>query len=326
MCPGYRVPELTFRNESENVIRKAKAREAKEAKARAASAAAHPTTSSTHPSPGSVNTEESMGIVRQSSPKTSSPRSLSPSHDSDFKYSANISRCGLGTPIEDRAVIFFASNYIIGKNGPTRGHLNYLADIYQLNSVNEGLLASMKAVGFAGYSHASRTPELMANARYQYVMALKLTNEALASPTDAKKDATLVSIMILGIFETVTGCNQRSLEAWAGHVEGASALLKLRGREQFESSGGTRIFIQVVSSLMINYIQLGKHLPEFIVRWTKEARETLVTTPDTTWLVQEAMIEFTNFRASVFDKSCSDPKVILARACKSSTFPPLSKL
>jgi len=105
----------------------------------------------------------------------------------------------------------------------------------------------------------------MTNARCQYAKALMLTNAALASPARAKEDTTLISVMILGIYKTVTGSTKRSLEAWATHVEGACALLKLRGPEQFQRSGGRQLFLQVVISLMNNCIQCSKALPKFIV-------------------------------------------------------------
>jgi hypothetical protein len=125
----------------------------------------------------------------------------------------------------------------------------------------------------------------MKNARYQYMKALQFTNAALRSSQDVKKDTTLMAVMILGIYETVTGSNHRSLHAWYEHIAGASALLELRGREQFRTNGGRRMFIQVATSLMISCIQRRLPLPDFIIEWTVEAKKLLSGPADTGWIV-----------------------------------------
>jgi hypothetical protein len=99
--------------------------------------------------------------------------------------------------------------------GPTRGHLDYLTRVYGDGEADMALLAGMKAVGLAGVAHARRAPSLLNSARYQYMKAIATTNAALKSPLEVKKDSTLTSIMVLSIFETVTGCNQKSIKDWA---------------------------------------------------------------------------------------------------------------
>lgn len=171
----------------------------------------------------------------------------------------------------------------------------------------------MTAVGLASYSHATRAPSLMNAARWQYVKAIQLTNEALRSPEDVKKDSTLMAIMILGIFEAVSGSKQVSLKNWAGHVNGAAAVIKLRGREQLYRPASRRMLVQVTSSLSISCIQRGVALPDFICKLMAEASK-IIQTPDPSFIVQETMIAYASFRASILDGSCSDPEVIIARA------------
>jgi hypothetical protein len=176
-----------------------------------------------------------------------------------------------------------------------------------------GLIAGMKAVGLAGFAHANHAPSLLKSARYQYVQALRKTNAALESPSYVKKDSLLVSIIVLSIFETVTGCNPKSLDDWAEHIKGAAALLKLRGIEQLSTIRGRRMFVQVATSLMINCMQQGRALPSFIVEWTEIAKKR-TNNKEPAFLAQELMMKFTMFRASVRDGTLSDPEVILARA------------
>ena len=171
----------------------------------------------------------------------------------------------------------------------------------------------MKAVGLAGFAHAHHAPSLLNSARYQYVQALKKTNAALESRSYLKKDSLLVSIMVLSIFETITGCKPKSLDDWAEHIRGATALLKLRGIEQLSTIRGRRMFVQVASSLIVNCMQQGRALPPFILEWTELARKSM-NNKEPAFLTQEIMMKFTTFRASVRNGSLSGPEVILARA------------
>ena len=74
--------------------------------------------------------------------------------------------------------------------------------------------------------------------------------------------------MVLGLFEMMTGCNQRSLEAWAEHIHGAAALLQLRGDDQFETDAGVNIYFQTVIGLMTSCLQRSIAIPEPIVHMT----------------------------------------------------------
>ena len=239
------------------------------------------------------------------------------SSDSDevteiVRSDASLSVFSLTPSIEDRATSFFLVNYIIGDSGPTRGHLSFISQVTESDGSPDCLIASMKAVGLAGFAHSARTPSLMKNARYQYMKALQATNVALQSPALVKKDSTLIAIIILSIFETVTGTNQKSLKAWAEHVFGAAAVLKLRGRPQLYTPLTRRLFVQVATSLMITCIQRNMPLPSYILEWTNDARKSLKNL-DTGFNCQVIMMEFTILRAGIRDGSISDPDVILSR-------------
>lgn len=289
-CPGYRAPgDLIFRNESSNVIRKFKAKEAKVKTASPKSLLV----SSIHLDEEDILDEPSIDIVRQED-DTLSIFSLAPT-------------------IEDRATGFFVTNYVIGVHGPSRGHLDYFVDIAQNQTLGDGLLDCVKAVGLAGYAHEAHAPSLLKNARYQYVRAIQSTNKALRDPNEVKKDSTLLSIMILGIFETITGCNQRSLKDWAEHLKGASAVIKLRGPDQIKTPAGRRMLLQVTSNLLIACINRGVPLPKHIREYMQAALE-LVKTPDPAFRVLDTMMKMANLRAEVLTGKLKDRHEILSRA------------
>src|SRR6266480_3557849 len=120
-CPGYRpIGDVIFRDESKNVVRKVKAKEARAKQA--ASKASTPTVVLTEDTDSSF--EESCELVEG----TNSP----------------LGCYALAPNIEDRATGFFIANYVVLDNGLTRGHLDYLVDIYRSQSLDECLNSSMK--------------------------------------------------------------------------------------------------------------------------------------------------------------------------------------
>jgi hypothetical protein len=185
---------------------------------------------------------------------------------------------------------------------------------------DEHLLASMYAVGLASFSNHIHSPALTARARKRYVTALNLTNAALRSPTDAKKDSTLFAIMILGIYEIVAGTNAQSVLAWTSHVDGAAAVVDYRGIEQFNSEAGQRLFYQVISNLMISCLQRTTRMPQRIIELRNAAAKIMITTqpiwnvPNNIIDVANNIIDFTSFRADVRECRLRGSREIIERA------------
>ena len=126
--------------------------------------------------------------------------------------------------IDERATGFFVSNYVFETDRHPGNSAGY--------GIDDNLANCMKAVGLASLASAAHAPELIKEAKKRYLSAIQLTNAALGSSVDVKKDSTLLAIMLLSIFETVTSSDQRSLSAWSSHINGAAAVIKTRGPEQ----------------------------------------------------------------------------------------------
>ncbi|KAF7888467.1 uncharacterized protein EAF02_003008 [Botrytis sinoallii] len=295
-CPGYRSQvDLIFREETKNVIKKAKVKHEKVKQKRVELVSQNSTTScSTTPSPYSSQGDSPCDIVKSS----------------QFNQVISVNYLNITPSIEDRATAFFLSNYVIGDNGPTRGHLDHLSDLYESDGIDDNLVAAVQAVGLAGYAHSAKAPHLINQARAQYAKSLQLTNTALQSPTTVKRDSTLLAILILGIFETITGCNQKSMKAWAEHIHGAAAVVKLRGPEAIKKSGGIRLLAQVTSSLLISCIQRDIPLPKYIIEITEFAEKGM-TNLDPAWIAQRVMIDYTHFNARYHAGYYSDAQELL---------------
>lgn len=137
------------------------------------------------------------------------------------------------------------------------GHCS-LFDLWNPSAANEesdSVLASVTAVGLVGVAQMTRSQTALDAARKSYGKALQLTNAALRDQTEAVKDTTMLSVLILGLFEMIGGSSARTTEAWQKHLNGAAALAKIRGMAQFRSRAGIRMFFVLTQNTMISCIQ-----------------------------------------------------------------------
>ena len=59
--------------------------------------------------------------------------------------------------------------------------------------------ACIRSLGQAGLATFTRSNPLLQEARQSYGRAIQMVNQAIASETDAKKDVTILSVLILGM-------------------------------------------------------------------------------------------------------------------------------
>jgi hypothetical protein len=162
----------------------------------------------------------------------------------NFDLASAISK-NLTLPICSIATSHFFSTYV------PDGHFDYLPQLYSDITPDSALFPVVHAVAIANLSRELRAPELQAEAQLQYARALAATNSALACPKLAVQDSTLASVLLLSLFETITQQYRKMPSSWDSHIEGATALLKMRGMEQFRSKLGAHLYVQVSSSIRI---------------------------------------------------------------------------
>lgn len=177
-------------------------------------------------------------------------------------------------------------------------------------ALDSHLLSTMQTVGLAALANATYDPRVMKEARVYYIEAIRSTNKALQSLVEAKKDSSLLAVMLLTTFETIAN---RSLEAWAKHVEGTVALIKLRGSEQFSTTQGVRLFAQATQSLVVKCQYHGLALPADLLDLEAEAAR-YSDTNDPAWRYHAVMMSFTNFWAAWKSQRIRNPEACLAKA------------
>jgi hypothetical protein len=129
-----------------------------------------------------------------------------------------------------------------------------MAQFYDSTLLPEHLTFSIDAVSLAYLSHQTSSDVALMTATEKYVLALRMTNRALQSPEFATKDTTLLSALLLDLFEKITNTSSRHTKSWVGHVNGALALVKLRGLENFQDPSSLRIMERLSNNLLISKI------------------------------------------------------------------------
>lgn len=184
---------------------------------------------------------------------------------------------GLGPSLDEIGINYFLQNFVSGGQSPSRGYLNYIPTAYSADVEHPMLATSMAAVGLVAL--ASHQPDLVIHARAKYSEAIRHVNFALASPVEAVKDSTLMSVISLGVFEHVS-----NFESWVRHVHGAAALVVARGKSQFSSPTAILMFNQVRADMAAACIQTIRPFPDNMRELQEEAAK-YTDTSSAFWLL-----------------------------------------
>ncbi|KAL4801486.1 hypothetical protein BDV18DRAFT_149037 [Aspergillus unguis] len=214
-CPGYRL-ESIFRNETsktEQLVKKSGALVS---------------------GPGSASASSSQWLRRPRRSSTSPSLSLHQVADSSW---------------EERALCYFFDQYTSGDDpDEAMSYLSFLPSLYAACRENENgadsptsscLRLAVDATAFMTLSNHVNAPPLVLRARQFYGRALRGLQEALTTQTQAVKDETFATMVLLALFEDITG-ERKGLAS--SHAAGFELLMKLRGEAQFGHPQGRDLF------------------------------------------------------------------------------------
>jgi hypothetical protein len=210
-------------------------------------------------------------------------------------------------PIEERAKQMFISQYVFG----TSPFLDYMQTFYPSGLQDVHLAETVRAVSLAFLSNEVVSTSILLAARKKYGRALSLTNKALRSAESATKDTTLLTVLLLDLFESLANKSQKpSLESESKHIDGAITLVKLRGNEQFNDSIGLRMFLQLSRNVVINCLWREVEVPPELIFLRSSAAE-FVDSSDSKWRFSNTMIQYAKLRAAMRTGELSDDETIL---------------
>ncbi|VTT58895.1 unnamed protein product [Fusarium fujikuroi] len=173
---------------------------------------------------------------------------------------------------EDQVLPFFFHHYVLPESGRSPTHPDCHGIIYK-RATEPGYLANLiNAVGLAGLAYLRNAPTLINLARQSFSHALRDICAALMDPSEASSDQMLVAVMLLALYETVAFNSDGGLSPWSRHVDGAMALLQLRGAGQLRNRIGRSIFHSLRSEILINCLQRRLPVPKVLIDFMAEAR------------------------------------------------------
>ncbi|KAJ5992501.1 hypothetical protein N7451_008225 [Penicillium sp. IBT 35674x] len=182
---------------------------------------------------------------------------------------------------------FFLSHYVVRQSGPSSGFFDYVpALLAQDDGGNDMLEGAILAVGFSGLARTTSQADLLTRSMMMYTRTMERVNLALADPQAARRDSTIVSVLILALYEF----SKASIDGWKHHIEGATSLLNLRGRSQFSTSTGLQIFKDVFSLLLTNCLRSGSPMPSSLRMLRIEAANA-ISVSDPYWVTCSGMVE-----------------------------------
>ncbi|KAE8371599.1 hypothetical protein BDV26DRAFT_275767 [Aspergillus bertholletiae] len=239
-CPGYRDPQqLHYRSENENIR-------------------------------SLMQSTKSSSQRQVSVAKEITPQSRRAFQAAIVAQSLRSLPVSLPSSISDESVGFFFRYYVLddGHNIPI--HLSS-SQMEVLAATSPLVMQSLVAVGLAGLSNIKKAPYLMTKATEEYTQALHLINIALKDEGQRKSDGTLAATMLLGMFE-ILACNaSTSLQSWAQHIRGATALIEMRGAEQIKWIVGMRMFTHLRVQIIASCLHWRLSVPSSIVHWSLQA-------------------------------------------------------
>lgn len=146
---------------------------------------------------------------------------------------------------QERAVCYFFDQYTIpAASEEGMGHLEYLPSLYgELEQGNGPASLSLRwaveATSLMTLANVSHAQPLILKARQGYSKALQYLQNALFTRAEAVKDETFASVVLLSLFEDITG-ERKGL--FSSHTAGFEHLMKLRGEEQLHNQRGREMF------------------------------------------------------------------------------------
>ncbi|KAH7123631.1 hypothetical protein B0J11DRAFT_529503 [Dendryphion nanum] len=238
-CPGYRnLSDVVFRDESMRIIRRVEKQK------------------SVVPKSSSEEFEENLELSVNDTP--SYP--LGP-----FWFPLAIPQ-KLHSPRDDLAANFFFANFTHNEPPFADEYNNWL--MKSLLDKSNILRKAIEAVGLAGISNVSYIPEFASRSRQLYGEVVVAVKQDLKCLKGATADTTLMAIILLGFYEELNleSSDQKGYEYWAAHVKGATALLELRGQDQFIGQRGGLLYLLLRSQILTCCLQQQMSVPHCLVK------------------------------------------------------------
>ncbi|KAH2754531.1 hypothetical protein KXV94_000945 [Aspergillus fumigatus] len=313
VCPGYRDElSLMFRDESQQVVRKARnsaaARKSKTQARKAARRTLSPSESSPESTPGAttVSVGRSSDVIDfgHESPVQTELIERQPLTRIQPSYQTT----------QDEAVCYFLRyNRWPGFHWMLDLSPEFLASS-GFSVSHDAMKASVGAVGTAMLGRVRQDMSMIIAAGAEYGFALQMLAFAVSDPAEVKANSTLGAVLMLAIFEVVTSRTTQNIEKWTNHLRGAAAILELRGPEQVQNEEGLKLFVQLRFQIITSCLQLSVHVPPSVLECAPLGMFLRPQTEAYGDRLVYILGQLANLRADVRQKYMTDNQEILTAA------------
>lgn len=146
-------------------------------------------------------------------------------------------------------------------------HWYFLRDYVPKQHLHPCLHSALQACGMAALANVHKTSAGTHWAQRRYTDAVGLLNQALRDPDLACSDDNLLVVRLLAYYENIACERPQSIKSWQAHLDGATQMLKLRGRRQFESAVGRVLFRELRRQIILCCIWNDCTPPCFLVEF-----------------------------------------------------------
>jgi hypothetical protein len=169
---------------------------------------------------------------------------------------------------------------------------------YRSSDGPDHLTLSIDAVSLAYLSHQVNSQSALQLGRRKYVSALRRINTALQTPGTTQEATTLQTSMLLDLFERITCPSGICQEAKRVHVDGALALVKLKGLHTFVDDVGLKVLTRLLLNASVCYFSQGDSV-SLELHEVRNHMAQFTDTSDPKWKMSGLVLEFTDLMSSL---------------------------
>lgn len=175
---------------------------------------------------------------------------------------------------------------------------NFLCRYLKSRSAPQHLSLGIDAVSLAFLSHQVSSPTAKDLGRRKYCEALRKMNKALQNPETARVASTLETALLLDLFEKIAKSTTDINVSRHAHVDGALALVKLRGIKQFQEVTELKALMGLSLNAIICSLSTGRPIPIEVRKIRKHAAR-FIDTSSPKWRLSGLMLEVTDLAAEM---------------------------
>jgi hypothetical protein len=195
---------------------------------------------------------------------------------------------------EVRAKTFFISQYVADLE--KENLFSYMRVFYPPEKGQFPLLSTViRAVWLAFFSFSHQSPTALHNARVSYGSALMLTTSAIQSPLEVNENRTLMSLLLLTIYERLINWGERSMPPSNAHLRGALGLVLYRGDSQFADPIRMNMLRALQELVILECLAHELDIPNELLMLSSKVFDK-VGAPDPQWQFLRVMLEYAQLK------------------------------